>query len=125
MSLIIIENEDGAVSVLNYISYFRHASYGLVMEEKDKMNPDALFTIKYQRWNVGISIPLRRVSLDYQHSRPPIVLRLAGCQHRHQQAKKYSHPSHNGCIITTNPRKLLVNSVYKSFLYKIIGFCVK
>ncbi len=45
MSLIIIENENEALSVHTYISYFCHVSYGFAMEEKDKMNPDAPFTI--------------------------------------------------------------------------------
>ncbi len=33
---------------------------------KYKMNPNAPFTIDYQRWNVGISVPIRHESLDYQ-----------------------------------------------------------
>lgn len=33
---------------------------------KYKMAPDAPFTINYQRWNVGISVPIRHESLDYQ-----------------------------------------------------------
>ena len=36
---------------------------------KYKMNPNAPFTIDYQRWNVGISVPIRHESLDYQRGR--------------------------------------------------------
>ena len=36
---------------------------------KYKPNPDAPFTIEYQRWNVGISIPIRHESLNYQRGR--------------------------------------------------------
>ena len=33
---------------------------------KYKMAPNSPFTINYQRWNVGISVPIRHESLDYQ-----------------------------------------------------------
>ena len=36
---------------------------------KYKMNPNAPFTIDYQRWSVGISVPIRHESLDYQRGR--------------------------------------------------------
>ena len=36
---------------------------------KYKMAPNSPFTISYQRWNVGISIPIRHESLDYQRGR--------------------------------------------------------
>ena len=36
---------------------------------KYKMNPNAPFIIDYQRWNVGISVPIRHESLDYQRGR--------------------------------------------------------
>ena len=36
---------------------------------KYKMAPNSPFTINYQRWNVGISIPIRHESLDYQRGR--------------------------------------------------------
>ena len=36
---------------------------------KYKLAPDSPFTINYQRWNVGISVPIRHESLDYQRGR--------------------------------------------------------
>ena len=36
---------------------------------KYKLNPNAPFTVNYQRWNVGISVPIRHESLDYQRGR--------------------------------------------------------
>ncbi|MBQ9636404.1 MAG: hypothetical protein IJV36_00720 [Prevotella sp.] len=33
---------------------------------KYKLAPNSPFTISYQRWNVGISVPIRHESLDYQ-----------------------------------------------------------
>ncbi len=36
---------------------------------KYKMAPNSPFTINYQRWNVGISVPIRHESLDYQRGR--------------------------------------------------------
>ena len=36
---------------------------------KYKMAPNSPFTISYQRWNVGISVPIRHESLDYQRGR--------------------------------------------------------
>ena len=33
---------------------------------KYKMAPNSPFTINYQRWNVGISVPIRHESIDYQ-----------------------------------------------------------
>ena len=36
---------------------------------KYKMNPNSPFTLNYQRWNVGISVPIRHESLDYQRGR--------------------------------------------------------
>ena len=33
---------------------------------KYRMAPNSPFTINYQRWNVGISVPIRHESLDYQ-----------------------------------------------------------
>ncbi len=36
---------------------------------KYKMAPNSPFTINYQRWNVGISLPIRHESLDYQRGR--------------------------------------------------------
>ena len=36
---------------------------------KYKLNPNAPYTINYQRWNVGISVPIRHESLDYQRGR--------------------------------------------------------
>ena len=36
---------------------------------KYKMAPNSPFTISYQRWNVGISIPIRHESLDYHRGR--------------------------------------------------------
>lgn len=36
---------------------------------KYKLNPNAPFTIEYQRWNVGISVPIRHESLNYQRGR--------------------------------------------------------
>ena len=36
---------------------------------KYKMAPNSPFTINYQRWNVGFSVPIRHESLDYQRGR--------------------------------------------------------
>lgn len=36
---------------------------------KYKLAPNSPFTINYQRWNVGISVPIRHESLDYQRGR--------------------------------------------------------
>lgn len=36
---------------------------------KYKLDPNAPFTIDYQRWNVGISVPIRHESLNYQRGR--------------------------------------------------------
>ena len=36
---------------------------------KYKMAPNSPFTINYQRWSVGISVPIRHESLDYQRGR--------------------------------------------------------
>ncbi len=36
---------------------------------KYKRTPNSPFTINYQRWNVGISVPIRHESLDYQRGR--------------------------------------------------------
>ena len=42
---------------------------------KYKMAPNSPFTINYQRWSVGISVPIRHESLDYQRGRLDTLIR--------------------------------------------------
>ena len=43
------------------VSFFQNGQY--------KFRPDLPYTVSYQRWNVGISVPIRHESLDYQRGR--------------------------------------------------------
>ena len=43
------------------VSFYQNGQY--------KYRPDLPYTVSYQRWNVGISIPVRHESLDYQRGR--------------------------------------------------------
>ena len=43
------------------VSFFQNGQY--------KFRPDLPYTVSYQRWNVGISVPMRHESLDYQRGR--------------------------------------------------------